>query len=94
MEHDGTYGDHLTLHSAADVFNLQIVIYSTLGTMAMQTISPMNSSSTATFYLAHFAEGVGEHYMCLADECRDETILGQPNTEHSLLSPAHEEQAQ
>ena len=58
--------------------------------MAMQTISPMNSSPTATF----FAEEAGEHYMCLADECRDETILGQPNTEHSFLSPAHEEQAQ
>ena len=32
--------------------------------------------------------------MCLADECRNETISGRPNTEHSCLSPAQEEQAQ
>ena len=60
----------------------------------MQTISPMNSSPTATFYLGHFTEGAGEQYVCLADECRDETILGRPNTERSCLSPAQEEQAQ
>ena len=61
MARDGRYGDHLTLQAAADVFNIQIVIYSTLGTMATQTISPMNSSPTATFYLGHFTEGAGEH---------------------------------
>lgn len=53
--------------------------------MATQTISPMNSSPTATFYLGHFAEGTEEHYVCLADECRDETILVRPNIEHSFF---------
>ena len=62
--------------------------------MATQTIFPMNSSPTATFYLGHFTEGAGEHYVCLADECGDETISVRPNTEHSCLSPAQEEQAQ
>ena len=59
-----TYGDHLTIQAAADVFNIQIVIYSTPGTLAKQTISPTNNTTTATFYLGHFAEGVGEHYVC------------------------------
>lgn len=94
MACDGTYGDHLTLQAAAVVFNIQIVIHSTLGTMAELTICPMNSSPIATFYLGHFAEGAGEHYMCLADECRNERISGRPNTEHSCLSPAQGEQAQ
>ena len=62
--------------------------------MAMQTISPVKSSPTAAFYLGHFAEGAGEHYVCLAYECRDETISGRLNTEHSCLSPAQEKQAQ
>ena len=56
MARHGTYGDHLTLQAAADVFNIQIVIYSTLRTMATQTISPRNSSPIATFYLGHFTE--------------------------------------
>ena len=54
----------------------------------------MNSSPIGTFYLGHYAEGAGEHYVCLADQCRDETISDRPNTEHSCLSPAQEEQAQ
>lgn len=62
--------------------------------MATQTISPMNSSPIAAFYLGHFAEGAGEHHVCLAAECRNETISGRPNKEHSCLSPAQEEQAQ
>ena len=74
MVGSGTHGDHLTLQVAAHVFNIQIVRYSTLGTMATQTISLMNSSPIATFYLGHFVEGAGEHYVCLADKCRDETI--------------------
>ena len=57
MARDGSYGDHLTLQAAADVFNIQIVIYSTLGTVATQTISPMNSSPTATFYLRSLRRG-------------------------------------
>ena len=32
MARDETYSDHLTLQAAADRFDIQIVIYSTLGT--------------------------------------------------------------
>ena len=88
MARNGTHGDHLTLQAAADIFNIQIVVYSTLGAMATQTISPTNGCPIVTFYLGHFAEGAGEHYVCLADE----TISDRSDTEYNCLSPVQDEQ--
>ena len=94
MARNGTSGDHLTLQAAADVFNIQIVVYSTLGTLATQTISPMNGCPIATFYVGHFAEGAEEHYVCLADEFRDETSSDPSDTEYNCLSPVQNEQSE
>ena len=59
MARNGTYGDHITLQAIANLFNVQLVIYSTLGTLVTQTITPVNGCPIATFYLGHFAEGAG-----------------------------------
>ena len=61
--------------------------------ISIWVICPISSSPIATFYPGHFAEGAREHYVCLADEFRDEALSGRPNTEHSCLSPAQEKQA-
>lgn len=74
MARQGTYGDHLTLQAAADVFQIEIVVYSTLGPSATQNIAPTNGIPLATFYLGHFAEGAGEHYVCLADHLFHEHV--------------------
>ncbi|KAL9958205.1 hypothetical protein ACROYT_G035186 [Oculina patagonica] len=89
MVRNGTHGDHFTLQAAADIFNIQIVVYSTLGSTATQTISPTNGCPIATFYLGHFAERAGEHYVCLADE----TISDRSDTEYNCLSPVQDEQS-
>lgn len=89
MARNGTHGDHLTLQAAPDIFNIHIVVYSTLGATATQTISPANGCPIATFYLGHFAEGAREHYLCLADE----TISDRSDTEYNFLSPVHDEQS-
>lgn len=68
MSNDGTYGDHLTLQAAANMFLIQINVYSSLGPSATQTISPMDGNPVAAFSIGHFAEGAGEHYVCLRDE--------------------------
>ncbi|KAL9977002.1 hypothetical protein ACROYT_G014357 [Oculina patagonica] len=86
---NGTHGDHLTLQAAADIFNIQIVVHSTLGATATQTISPTNGCPIATFYLGHFAEGAGEYYVCLADK----TISDRSDTEYNCLSPVQDEQS-
>lgn len=39
MARDGTYGDHLTLQAAAHVFQVQIVVFSTLGSTATHNFS-------------------------------------------------------
>ena len=67
MARQGTYGDHLTLQAAVDVFQIDVVVYLTLGPSATQNISPTNGIPLSTMYLGHFAEGAGEHYVCLTD---------------------------
>lgn len=63
----GTYGDHITLQRAAEIFNVQFLIISTLGTDASSVISESNtySESLPLLVLGHIAEGHGEHYLSL-----------------------------
>ena len=55
MNKDGTYRDHITLHSF-------------LGVEATTMISPFSEVEVTNFNLGHFAEGQGEHYVCLEVE--------------------------
>ena len=88
MARNGTYGDHITLQAIANLFNVQLVIYSTLGTLATQTITPVNGCPIATFYLGHFAEGAREHYVCLVDDRQETSAANELNVSHSLMDEA------
>ena len=88
MARNGTFGDHITLQAIANLFNVQLVIYSTLGTLATQTITPVNGCPIATFYLGHFAEGAGEHYVCLVDDRQETSAANELNVSHSLIDEA------
>ncbi len=68
MIKEGTYGDHLTLQAASNIFNVQITVHSSLGVEANTMISPFTGAGVANFNLGHFAEGQGEHYVCLEVE--------------------------
>ncbi|KAL9971248.1 hypothetical protein ACROYT_G023755 [Oculina patagonica] len=74
MSQDGEYGDHLTLQAAADIFNIEIVVVSSLGPDATVVISPTSSIPVATIQLGHFAEGDGEHYVCVEGEEEQEDL--------------------
>ena len=66
MIKDGTYGDHITLQAAANIFNVQFTVHSSLGVEANTVISPFTGhNGVANFNLGHFAEGQREHYVCL-----------------------------
>ena len=59
MSQDGTYGDQLTLYAAANLYNIDVQIVSSLGAGGQHVFSPSASIATATVYLGHFAENQG-----------------------------------
>lgn len=56
---NGTYGDHITLGATAELFNVDIVILSSLGRNANTVVSPSSGASFGTVYLGHLARGRG-----------------------------------
>ena len=62
---DGTYGDQITLQAAADLYNIEVLVVSTLGHNATTLISPFPSIPYTRVQLGHYAEQHGEHYICV-----------------------------
>ena len=71
MARDGSCGDQLTLYAAANLYNIDIQLVSSLGAGGQHVFSPSASNSTATVYLGHFAENQGEHYVSLEQVVAD-----------------------
>ncbi|KAL9953247.1 hypothetical protein ACROYT_G040633 [Oculina patagonica] len=65
MARDHTYGDQLTLYAAANLYNVNIQIVSSLGAGAGHVFHPTSTIPVTTLYLGHFAENHGEHYIAL-----------------------------
>lgn len=65
MATDGTYGDQIILQVAADLYNIEVLVVSTLGHNAITLISPSASILYARVQLGHYAEQHGEHYICV-----------------------------
>ena len=65
MAQDHTYGDQLTLFAAANLYNVNIQIVSSLGAGGSHVFHPTSSIPITTLYLGHFAENHGEHYIAI-----------------------------
>ena len=65
MDTEGTYGDEITLRVFANFVNIELNIISTLGNEGFVSILPENSEPYGRIILEHFAEGQGNHYVCL-----------------------------
>lgn len=48
MSQNGTYGDHITVQAASNLYNVEFIVVSSRGPGATTTISPMNSNSLCT----------------------------------------------
>ena len=65
MAQSGTYGDHITLQAASNLYNIKIEVASCLGHHAHTMIQPQEYEPITRFCLCHFAEGDGEYYVAL-----------------------------
>ena len=68
MSQNGTFGDHITLQAASNLYNVAFHVLSSNGPGYETMVSPVAANPIFTITLGHFAEDDGEHYVCLTDE--------------------------
>ena len=88
---DSEYGDLITLQAAAEIFNIEIISVSSLGPDATAVIAPTSTIPMAQIQLGHFAEGRGEHYMCVEGDFQSDE-QGIEDVDHQLLENRPEEE--
>ena len=91
----GTYGDHITLQRAAELYHVQIVVLSSIGPLGTRVISPYDrySNSLPTLVLGHFAEGEGEHYISLRGPVQQYLVEADIDLENNNLELNKEDAA-
>ena len=91
MAQDGEYGDKITLQTAAEIFNIEIPVVSSLGPDATAVIAPTSTIPIVQIQLGHFAEGDGKHYVCVEGHFQsDEQSI--EDIDHQLLENCPEEE--
>ena len=68
IKRDGTYGDEITLRAIANVFGIEIIVFSTLGQQGLVHVQPVNSEPLSRVIFGNFAEGQGFHCDVLEDK--------------------------
>ena len=85
MARRNTFGDQLTLFAAANLYNIDIQLVSTLRDGAQHVFHPSSRISLATTYLCHFAENHGEHYVSLIPEFNNDTSTWDDHIDHAAV---------
>lgn len=75
----GTYGDEITLRATFNMFNIEIVVISTLGEEKRVIITPKDSIPFHALVLGHFVEEHGCHYVVLEGD-------GHTSVENSYIA--------
>ena len=71
------------MRAAADLYNVNITVVSTLGPERTVIISPLHFNTYGRIYLGHFAEGQGEHYVSLSPQEELNKLISE-NFEESM----------
>ena len=61
----GTFKIVFLIPGSAGIFNIKILVLSSIGPDVTMVISPTTSILMARIQLDQFVEGVGEHYLCV-----------------------------
>ena len=77
MARNGIYGDEIRLCTISNMFNVEIVVFSTLGQNGLVRIIPENALPLSQITLEHFAENQGFHYVVLR---KDEIVSENEST--------------
>ena len=77
MARSGIYGDEIRLRTISNMFNVEIVVFSTLGQNGLVRIIPENALPLSQITLEHFAENQGFHYVVLR---KDEIVSENEST--------------
>ena len=91
MAQNGEYGDQITLQAAAEIFNLEILVVQSLGPDTTAVNAPTFTILMAQIQLGHFAEGHGEHYVCVEGDFQSDK-QGIEDINHQLLKNCPEEE--
>ena len=91
MVQNGEYGDQITLQTVAEIFNIEILVVSSLGPDAAAVIAPTSSIPMGQIQLGHFAKGHGEHYLCVEGDFQSDE-QGIEDIDHQLLENRPEEE--
>ena len=73
---NGTYGDKITLQAVSNLFNVEIVIISTLGQNAKTVISPQFCIPFASLTLDNFLEAAHSKCPCLPQNLQVASLAG------------------
>ena len=73
MRNCGTFGDHITLQKAVQLYQVNFFVLSSLGRQATTVVSPHEEFNhrLPSLILGHMAEGRGEHYISLMKASAD-----------------------
>ena len=63
MSLEGTYGDEIALRAIENIFNVKVVVISTLGERGRMNILSQHNLPIGLILLGQFAESQGKHYV-------------------------------
>ena len=91
MAQNGEYGDQITLQTVGEIFNIEILVVSSLGPDETAVIAPTSSIPMGQIQLGHFAKGHGEYYLCVEGDFQSDE-QGIEDIDHQLLESRPEEE--
>lgn len=79
------------MQTRAEIFNIEILVVSSLGPDATAVIAPTSSIPMGEIQLGHFAKGHGEYYLCVEGDFQSDE-QGIEDIDHQLLENRPEEE--